>query len=654
MAATVRFSCSPLENLPLLVLESICEDLATTDFRRRGLFAFSMVSKRCCAVAARERFERIHLAVENGQQLRRLIVSWDDILRIENRARHVRRVKVTGRMKMESENSSQTHLTDAIQTQVYSDPNDSDPDEDSDADEDAFSAPPRHSSLAGDEPAITLEFKAMSNRVWQPLARFLLRCPGLKHFIWASTHQIPRCILDHLQQQLPSCRLHINTFSLRSLYQWRNQLHDIDADEYALVTFPSLSSISAVSNFFNDDGRMDYNGEAILQVVQSSPSLQSVRMCYQVTGNSPGLLEAIRGPRPVWGGFFSNKPTQSKRGRLTKLALRGRRSRHLECLRDWIHCTDFSMLRSLDLGSEMNPDALQTLVDMAEQGIFKCLRRLSLCTYDNEQIAQVTAANFLSALQPLESLDIQGHVNGPTMDSILHHHGSSLERLRLPIKLTKEGIKAIGKECPHVRDLRLSIRRTHGDQQEVRIYEALGSISPLEKLSLTLDCEDPEISGGMEGDDQEEPQAQIQRMRSALINSAIDSHLAQSIFLVILAANRAARADIAPSFRRLKLRCYCGDSLSLSFREMQGWVGRSWTCERERADTHSQEAVVREIGVRNRMWIQESLMEDFAEGFKWRDYGKHYMPTWEAVFPEAKGKTNWMDEWHSFPLWKEH
>lgn len=53
---------------------------------------------------------------------------------------------------------------------------------------------------------------------WQPLARFISSV-HIKDLIWASTEQIPRCVLSVLNEQTPSCRLHVHKFDLRSLHQ---------------------------------------------------------------------------------------------------------------------------------------------------------------------------------------------------------------------------------------------------------------------------------------------------------------------------------------------------------------------------------------------------------------------------------------------------
>lgn len=88
-APQMAMPSSPLENHPLLALESICEYLATSDSRRRSLFAFSLSSKRCCAVSDRQRFSKIRLLVEGRQSLESSLARCDDILRLGEKKRYV-------------------------------------------------------------------------------------------------------------------------------------------------------------------------------------------------------------------------------------------------------------------------------------------------------------------------------------------------------------------------------------------------------------------------------------------------------------------------------------------------------------------------------------------------------------------------------------
>ena len=186
---------------------------------------------------------------------------------------------------------------------------------------------------------------------------------------------------------------------------------------------------------------------------------------------------------------------------------------------------------------------------------------------------------------------------------------------------------------------------------EFRCYQQLGSFPKLTKLSLELDYMDSGIAENYEKNTSRD--LQIERMRVALINSAMDEHLAYDIFCLILGTNRAIR-PVVPSFQRLKLllddqyTSNAGD-----FGSLQSWIGKSWVFERRYADINSNEAWIEELGVRNRMMIHEMVAKCVEEDFRWSDDGELYRQAWEANWPEAKGRSDWIEEWHSFPVWQD-
>lgn len=74
------------------------------------------------------------------------------------------------------------------------------------------------------------------------------------------THQVPPGLVKTLYGHRPDIHLHVQTFSLHSLYQQSSLQEDIGPDESALVTSPCLSSIVAefVNMSFTDDSTTSY------------------------------------------------------------------------------------------------------------------------------------------------------------------------------------------------------------------------------------------------------------------------------------------------------------------------------------------------------------------------------------------------------------
>src|SRR5689334_8341697 len=84
-----------LETLPQLVLDLICENIARCDIRRRTLFSFSLVSKRCRDVSNTQRFNRICLEVHGHPHLEALLGRWNEILGLHG-YEHVRHIQISG------------------------------------------------------------------------------------------------------------------------------------------------------------------------------------------------------------------------------------------------------------------------------------------------------------------------------------------------------------------------------------------------------------------------------------------------------------------------------------------------------------------------------------------------------------------------------
>ena len=654
---TVAASYSPLERLPLLALELICEYLSRSGSRRRSLFAFSQVSKHCCAAANRERFERILLDTGDQQQIEQALARWSYILTVDDRTRYVRRLKIIGSMMIGADEPelgwSEYHIGFRRgELEEQADENG----EDILLEEDAFSRPKHFGSFCGSEPKCTEQNKARCNEAWGPVAGFIPTFPGLKELIWASTDQIPRCILDTLHGSLPKTRLHMHTFSLRSLYQKLDQLHDIDPDEYALASSPNLSSICAPSTTFDTDGNLDYNEEAVQHMTAGiAPNLRSVTMYIQSAGNSPYLLAAIKSGRPPWRGFFAGKEdvTQKSQSSLERLAFYGT---YHEQLSTWAAYTDFSKLRSLDLRTIVHAEYLQELTEMAEQSIFANLQTLSICLgYDNEEIEENEpltrwSTRFFSALPHLNGLHVQNPMIRATTTAVLTRHGASLKKLHLGNIASLEEVQEIHNACPNLQNLHVGVRRSAGDEREVSTYKALGSLPWLETLSLDL-----HYTFDLTEEEESDKEKVAQQMRSELTNAAIDAELAQAIFRVIFAANRTTQQGILPSFQHLTMKGAGHHYWEVVFSTLTDWLAHSWSCERERADAESEDVLVRELGVerRGRKDLKASLGRYMGDNFKWCRDGELVRPAWEAVWPESEGKSDWIQTWHSVPLFHE-
>lgn len=306
-----------------------------------------------------------------------------------------------------------------------------------------------------------------------------------------------------LHQYHSNSRLHVSLFSLRSLIHYKDPPGDIDRDEFALANSLCLYSITAFYSDYDCYGMVNFNKEAVLQmVVETAPRLKTVRIRQYEAADSLELRDAYNTPRPPWAGFFADEPqgstaltqTVKTKGHLRNLVLAGVDSAGSDEIVSWSLHTGFSELETLGITLPVDTRALLTLKGLVEMGEFQSLRSLALSVeaLDGQDLSRLDteASVLLHALPLLESLKLTGSVAEETLSSILNHQ----QRLRrfhfVPIRhrLMAFHMRRFQQHCPNLQDLTLSIRRTMGRDQEVDIYRALGGLRQLKRASLFLNC----------------------------------------------------------------------------------------------------------------------------------------------------------------------
>jgi hypothetical protein len=275
---------APLEHLPLLILEEICEYLSHMGTGRHNLFVFSQVSKACCDVAKRERFKQILLDAEGDQQMHLALARWRGILSVDNRAKLVRRIKVIGGLMTNVADPAfggqlQSYAAHYRKTELER--QDSEVGDDNLDEDDAFFKPGAFAMHIGLESYFTKENRASANILWRPFADFLSTLPGLKDLIWSSTDQVPYCILDTLHVKLPRTRLRVHTFSLHSLCKMPYRHADIDSDEYALASSPNLFSVCAMVSTLDTNQKRSYTEDALQHMIAgTAPNLRHISLSH--------------------------------------------------------------------------------------------------------------------------------------------------------------------------------------------------------------------------------------------------------------------------------------------------------------------------------------------------------------------------------------
>jgi hypothetical protein len=160
--------------------------------------------------------------------------------------------------------------------------------------------------------------------------------------------------------------------------------------------------------------------------------------------------------------------------------------------------------------------------------------------------------------------------------TMMVRHGPTLQVLKLWNLLSFADVQALRQHCLDLREVHVRLQPTGHDVDD-KILRLLGSLPRIGTIKLTLYNPYP-------SDEDNNNNISHQRLSLALTNRAMDLPRAQSIFKIILAANRAARPGIVPSLHCLRLHSV-GDGQPWNNAErLLDWVGRSWMLERKFAD----------------------------------------------------------------------
>lgn len=227
----------------------------------------------------------------------------------------------------------------------------------------------------------------------------------------------------------------------------------------------------------------------------------------------------------------------------------------------WSKATDFSKLQSLIVHSQVDTEALLWLTNSCR---FSALDTLALCLdsiNSDEPLGHLSDAiySLLLSINPLQSLKLVGIFQFRTIPLVLGHHGRRLRRLLLSCTepLCESDLKQgradfatvpllhdIRQSCPFLEEISLCMLRSKGDTSEVAIYRAIGKISSLRKVHLSVICPQSltwdRVSCQEFADlcnrSQEMDANTSHLLENALINLAMDEVLAHSIFRVISTA----------------------------------------------------------------------------------------------------------------------
>ncbi|KAK2877788.1 hypothetical protein FQN49_001186 [Arthroderma sp. PD_2] len=534
---------------------------------------------------------------------------------------------------------------------------------------------------------------------WIPFAKLLGRLSRLADLVYLHSKRFPLCMLEALHASIPRCKLYLHSFALSSIIRGGRP----DDYEYKVVTSPSLYSIGVVFSRLNGYGKPhELHNEAILRMIYGlTPNLRELYInpllgLYYLPVDTP-----LPGHhwQECWQGFPEDQklPETYHKGSLDRIQVYHQaRNISRECLEELDRHTDFSVLRVLklrgrhctyiELGameflSTSNFASLETVeLWMQKYGYMLRMRRSS-CFIN-------AASRFLGSLPALTTLKLQGWQPDSNLDFLQY---SRLRKLELyPAEgefLSLENLNQINKYCPLLSTLKTCVRRLRGNPDEIAMYKALGSMARLEDLTLTLDVIDPKLLGLSAKQTElknslrdntfrsfyhycilryipNDPSfnefnrryctADVDRLgrngyiRDGLINSAIDTNLACSIFRLINSSKPAASVPLRKMIVSISSHRYIslarGDGDLEGYCRLLEYLGAKCSVEPKYSDVTGESLVATRTESKNLQYLpypNSSLDDNFGPGIA---------PVFRRLWPAKGGKRGWRDDWHSFPL----
>ncbi|PIG87314.1 hypothetical protein AARAC_010438 [Aspergillus arachidicola] len=506
------------------------------------------------------------------------------------------------------------------------------------------------------------------NDAWKPVAELIRHLPALTDLFFRCGGQFPVCLLDAMHRWAPRSRLHLQTFSLQGMGTPIE-----DSEEHKLMFSPRLHSIMLQ---YNEKGVYSYGNSpcyrmrTIQRLVKSAPNLKEVQITRReapkafTTVPVPSFLQKLK----TEGADTSLSPASLSLLRIIDLV-----PLTAMTLIEWGKHINFSELETLELCSLAEPKALIVCPCFSRRG---CSNHRALRGRDSILKESPTTGGAI----------LGGWHSMVTLDPLVHHHGYCLRKLDLADPqawqcLTESDIFQLGKHCPLLESLDLMIPRSQGDAAEIALYRAIGTIPRLRYLHLHLDISDASLGTTQDNvttDTNQEFRRDFNPIRNTNIkppseplfdelgnefsikdlggfyrsrnghvqrlfrNSAIDSHLACSIFKAISGSTDTGSSQLERTIIRLQCSAFKTGTL---FSHLVHIFPCSWLVERSSRDDRRDEVFATQVAScpYDETYFK-SKSPEFVEPFK---------DVFRSVWPRPVGveeESSWWDEWCSFPL----
>lgn len=531
----------------------------------------------------------------------------------------------------------------------------------------------------GDHPAKTWQyckFKSQDSEIlipkesWQTLETLIKRLPALRNVFWCHGQPIPLSLLRYINEQLPRCKLHLQSFKLRSAYALKGQANKIDAYDLELARSPCVSSI-ALMHDYTEQGYTNWNLDAIKEMVGGAAlGLKAVSVLYAVSPWHPGghtLYQQKGRWRP--GTLCSVK----KLGALQHLELSHGNS---NTLKEWSTITDFSLLQTLKYYRFIAAPGFRWLTENCR---FSSLRTLCIMpsgggTEEARNDLPDATIDFIRSLPPLQSVKLVSLYTRRTVGVVLEHCGDRLRELylALPYKDTPMAVDDLNDSVfanprmlvlmqthyPNLEVLALPMLRSQGDAHEVSLYRSFGRMPKLRKLYLSLYGAQPfywvyEWSAVQEFERilQSNDLAAMKDIRNAFVDFAIDERLAKSICDTITSSKAPYSTPLESVDLRVTKLCHpLGPNCAMfDMIKMLRHMAHSWICTRRLGnEEEGYECVVMDprqadsASFNRVQWhIKHSERPEDAES----QFESVVKDVWNGMSVD-----DWGEGWHSLPL----
>lgn len=544
-----------MESLPFHLLELISKFVSRFSFDQTDLLAFAHVNKLWRVASERYRFENLQIQLQ-GTGKTNGIEGIEQAMSGHRRA-WVRRLEITGGNDRASWCTTLKAQRDISQQDWIERADDS-------------------CQWYGKLDIIHSNAPLGPVESWAQIGGFIRSLQGLRDLIWHHAQQFPPELLAILHEELPRTRLHLHTFQLRSISQANGTTsattpHEyiINQDEWDLIRSPNLHCIACYYTSSQQE-------LAVMNMAGGvSPNLKLMQ--HDGSTITHKHLRWLPQPSFPWPEYLSSNSETSQGIDSLRLLLNASPDSSnwsvytpgpANTLRAW-ELINLSRVRNLEIGCPGSTAVIQRLTIMAQGGAFQDLQSFSFGPFSCQNGADhdLTLSLFLEAIPPLKRLCLLGSVrsNDITFTTILTRHGKTLKTLCLdrgrhkPGLSSAEWIRKIGllaEYCPGLEVLSLGIARSQGDESEVAVYRTLSWLRSLKHLRLLLDFSEFHVrrleaskdGGGADSDEislVRRPYVDFATTRACLINSAVDSKLALSIFNMVAMKN--------PNFRSLSV-----------------------------------------------------------------------------------------------------